>query len=110
MSTEINLDKLTNDLTESVWHIKTDGTMQKVTPKNGEYFVLEELQAYVGGYIELVCISDDIWMYCNEEGRLEDLPVNHLVSPIAYLATGMDIRGDVILGPASVLQKDGEDS
>ena len=34
--------------------IKTDGTRQPVQPANGSDFTLEEMQAIVGGYIELV--------------------------------------------------------
>ena len=33
--------------------IKTDGTRQPVQPANGSVFTLEEMQAIVGGYIEL---------------------------------------------------------
>ena len=33
--------------------IKTDGTRQPVQPANGSDFTLEEMQAIVGGYIEL---------------------------------------------------------
>ena len=34
--------------------IKTDGTRQPVQPANGSDFTLKEMQAIVGGYIELV--------------------------------------------------------
>ena len=39
--------------------IKTDGTRQPVQPANGSDFTLEEMQAIVGGYIELVELEID---------------------------------------------------
>ena len=34
--------------------IKADGTWAEIQPENGTDFKLEELQAYVDGYIEIV--------------------------------------------------------
>lgn len=60
--------------------IKADGKRQKVEPKNGEKFKLEELQGYVDGYIEAIILDDDTVMVVNEEGKLLGLPYNQLAS------------------------------
>ena len=60
--------------------IKADGQRQKVEPKNGEKFKLEELQGYVDGYIEAIFLDDDTVMVVNEEGKLLGLPYNQLAS------------------------------
>lgn len=39
--------------------IKTDGTIVEVTPQNGTDFQLEELQKIVGGYIEVLRLTDN---------------------------------------------------
>lgn len=76
--------------------IKSSGEHTHVTPENGEYFTLEELQKFVGGYIELVNIkqvfTDDV-MVVNEEGRLLKLPYNTEASVYAL----QYIVGDVII-------------
>jgi len=84
------------------WLIKAgenDGV--KVSPENGKEFTLGELQAYVGGLIELVPLRRDIrgtepnWreMYVNEEGLLHNLKVN----PTASILSGRTIVGDAII-------------
>lgn len=78
--------------------IKADGETSIVHPqKNGKEFTLQELQNFVGGYIELVPIYNPEYaskiMYCNEEGRLIGLPDNREASRIA----GISIVGDVII-------------
>jgi hypothetical protein len=40
---------------------------EEVKPANGKKFSLQELQKFVGGYIEYVPLSRPI-AYCNEEG------------------------------------------
>lgn len=55
--------------------IYTSGETKDVYPKNGTDFSLEELQAVVGGYIELVFLDDNI-LVANEEGKLYGLPLN----------------------------------
>ena len=48
--------------------IKTDGTRQPVQPANGTDFKLEEMQAIVGGDIEIMVV--------NEEGKVHGLKHN----------------------------------
>jgi hypothetical protein len=74
--------------------IKSSGEITPIAPKNGKSFDLQELQGYVGGYIELVRLSDGKVMVVNEEGKLHGLPVNQMASAI-YLRDS--IVGDVVV-------------
>lgn len=57
---------------------KTDGTTVKCKPAKGSKFDYHEFQKAVGGYIEALIpgIPNCKQMYCNEEGLLEQLPLN----------------------------------
>jgi hypothetical protein len=68
----------------------------KTAPKNGKKFTLGELQAAVGGYIEVVRLSGNERIVVNEEGLLVNLPPNLVASRMA----GFLIVGDALLmGP-----------
>ena len=71
---------------------KADGTIKHVEPKNGTDFSLEELQGYVGGYIEIVVLPSGQFLVVNEEGIIHGLPLNVYASAIAY----QPIVGDVL--------------
>ena len=75
-----------------------DGSEREVRPANGSDFKLDELQAFVGGYIEIVHPQGRRWrqklLVINEEGKLQGLPLNARASEI-YSAPF-----DVIVGPA----------
>ena len=73
--------------------IKTNGETIEVHPKNGVDFSLEELQGFVGGFIEIVRVDDDRIMVVNEEGKLNELPVNGIAT---YMAREL-IVGDVLV-------------
>lgn len=79
--------------------IKTDGTRTAAAPANGEYFTLEEMQAAVGGMVEIVELDDKQSMILNEEGKLLDLPYNEEADNIFHQHyTMLDyIVGDVLL-------------
>lgn len=78
---------------------------------NGEADVIEiadTLKAYqdaVGGYIEVVSLTERYALIVNEEGKLQDLPLNNRATAICqrYLNTS-----DVIAGDAFIVKKDGE--
>ncbi|MDR1182676.1 MAG: DUF3846 domain-containing protein, partial [Bacteroidales bacterium] len=55
---------------------RTDGETKAVTPENRKHFSLKELQHIVGGYIENIYLNDGTIMVLNEEGKLENLPLN----------------------------------
>ena len=58
--------------------VTTDGEEIIVRPEKSEVFTLEELQALVGGYIEVVPqrVHPDKVYLCDEEGLLKDKEVN----------------------------------
>jgi hypothetical protein len=63
-------------------------TEEEVQPKNGTDFQLDELQDFVGGYIEIIHLNDGRIMVINEEGKLLDLPVNLLATVQYQLSFG----------------------
>ena len=50
---------------------------------------LENLQRYVGGYIETVTLANDCCIICDEEGRLKGKPYNCTICNI-------DFVGDIV--------------
>lgn len=70
-----------------------NGIEKKVFPMNGCNYSLTDLQSFVGGYIEIVRLSEDKIMVVNEEGLLHRLPYNYRASHIV----GAPIVGDVLV-------------
>jgi hypothetical protein len=77
--------------------IKSSGEEINVTPKNNSDFQLEELQTFVCGFIEVVNTKDGRIMVINEEGKLNDLPVNFKASELYEYSKFDFIVGDVLL-------------
>jgi len=79
--------------------IPVDGKIRKVTPANGKTFGLQELQSFVGGYIQVVPTvgQSGAMMVINERGKLEELPVNVIASSVWSEVVG---EADYIVGPA----------
>lgn len=82
------------------WLYKTDGEREEVFPKNGTDFSLEELQTFVGGYIEVLHMKDDLIMVIIEDGKLR-CNFNRFASVIAQIK-GAISRDDYICGNALV--------
>lgn len=79
-------------------HILTTGEVQEIKPQNGAFFKLHELNEFVGGYIELVYLSDNRLMVVNEEGKLMGLPVNIKATREVVMSGINDvIVGDVLI-------------
>lgn len=56
---------------------KANCSVCEISPRNGRYYTLEELQGFVGGLIELVHSKDGgSVMVVNENGKLEGLAPN----------------------------------
>lgn len=72
----------------------------EVQPKNGTDFQLEELQDYIGGYIEIVRLNGDEIMVIDEEGKLKNLPFNVGATLVFNERSG--IMDDIIVGNALV--------
>lgn len=63
---------------------------------------LDTLQQLVGGWIEYVPTEQDVTLYCNEEGKLQNLPPNSLATAIfgKLLMPHDFLAGDVVVcGP-----------
>lgn len=73
--------------------LQVNRKVKMVKPNNARYFTLKELQGFVGGYIELVYLDDDITMVVNEEGVLRGLKTNYAASFLARV----QILGDVLV-------------
>ena len=85
--------------------IKSNGNVSEVEPKNGINFSLEELQQFVGGYIEIVPIKNGRFMVVNEEGKLSNLPFNLLASAeYNEIVRGDSIVGDALICPSSMIK------
>ena len=83
-------------------HIRVDGTSVEVEPQNGSYFTLEELQGFVGGYIELAYLLEQEIMVLNEEGKVNGLDTNKEATTIAQKA-GL---ADIIVGNVLIINQD----
>ena len=81
--------------------IKSSGEIIEVEPKNGKDFTLEEVQKIVDGYVELAYLPDRKYMLVNEEGLINELPVNMEASILYYgklgVLSGNYIAGDVLI-------------
>ena len=77
--------------------IKTNGEETNVLPKNKTDFKLDELQKYVGGIIEIVKTKEGRTMVINEEGKINDLPINQKASELYQYNEFDFIAGDVLI-------------
>ena len=62
---------------------------------------LAEMQAYVGGYVELVRVEGVGLGWLNEEGKIEGLALNSIGTLIAW-ATAAIYPSDCIVGPLMI--------
>ena len=82
--------------------VKTDGSKNVITPKNGKKFELEELQEIVGGYIQAIRLSESQSMIVNENGKLYNLEHNAEASVIAHSEKAI-FDTDFIVGDAVIV-------
>jgi hypothetical protein len=87
--------------------IRATGKMQGVFPANGSDFTLEELQGFVGGYIQVVSYTENTIMVVNEEGKGQ-LPMNIRATIIAKANGALHfndyIAGDALLCPSEMVK------
>jgi hypothetical protein len=84
---------------------KTNGEVTTIKPKN-TWFTLDELQALVGGYIELYPTRYlQNLVVCNEEGLIKRLPKNEIFKSL----TNIDLVGDVLLVPEEIFEEPDND-
>ena len=79
-----------------------------ITPENeievlDEDFDLKTIQSYLGGWIQVINFGPDnphFFAYINEEGKLNCLPENEIVTTFWYNSGEQVLLGDVIVGNA----------
>ena len=85
---------------------KTDGMVIATEPANGNDFQLSELRSVVGGYIEVVTLRDGLMMVVNEEGKLQNLPVNYNATTVLQnMAVNEGDKNDYVCGDALVCER-----
>lgn len=86
------------DKTDCVIIVKTDGSIDS---SKTERPTLQELQAMVGGYIELVTYSDDYQIICNEDGIALNLEHNIIINDVIAMTCGIaypnPLLGNVVI-------------
>lgn len=75
--------------------------IKEVQPKDGVKITLEEAQALVDGYVELVHLDNDNILLCDEEGLLKHKPINTLAT---IQAKHLGWRGGVLVGSVLFLK------
>lgn len=82
--------------------------MQIYTLKNRKFVMteientLDAMRKFVNGPIEVINITDEILLVCNEEGKMLGLP------PSAFIIRNQEAQ-DIIVGKFFLCREDGED-
>ena len=86
------------------------GQTREVQPANGKKFTLDELQGYVDGYIQIVKTKSPVRdMYINEEGKINNLPLNWKATALYQYGEHDPICGTVIvMAPRTSKRNDSE--
>lgn len=82
--------------------LHVDGTLTALDKREP---TLEEMQKIVGGYIqmiEILFLNEPGQMIMHEEGKLNNLPVNHKATAIALSMSNIS-RDDYIVGDVIIL-------
>lgn len=77
------------------------------TDLNPDTFQLEQMQDIVGGYIEIVRLTEDVLMVVNEEGKCEGLPYNKEATALfrkCFPKSGDFIVGNVLVCDSSMVE------
>jgi hypothetical protein len=83
--------------------IYPNGSIVPVAPVNGKFWTLGEMQAKVGGYIEIARTRDGRYMIVNENGKEDRLEPNPVATEL-YLYGEVDI----IVGNALIIDNKSE--
>ena len=65
---------------------------------------LKDMQDLVGGYIQLVPLSDSEYMVCNEEGLINNLPINDMANEILQIQNPYYAMYNVIVGDVFIIK------
>lgn len=80
--------------------IEANGKKKTVIPKEGAHYTLEELQGYVGGYVERIDMFNGSAMYVDEDGRSKNLPCNTFATKVLAKLGALPcnyIRGNALI-------------
>jgi len=77
--------------------IRSNGDIVEVFPEDGKEFNLEEMQLYVGGYIEIVLTRDNKHMIIDEEGKIKNKRYNDKATALYKHGNHDQIVGDALL-------------
>ena len=100
-------------------YYKTNGEVKEVSPENGKFFTLEEMQKMVGGLIEIEPLPSGKLIVVNEEGKLIGLEKNEKASeewlkeyPYEKYPFNNDgtIAGDALIATEEELNEDEEEN
>jgi hypothetical protein len=76
------------------------GQTKRVCPANGEQWTRGELQALVGGNLEVLRTIDNRLMVINDQGKVMTPPLDLNIPATRLYLHG---RSDVVLGPAVIV-------
>ena len=80
--------------------MKADGTVERISPKNGEEFVLKEVYELLQcSLVEVVYLGGGYIMIIDEEGKFSGKAVNEKATRKAIAANAI-FPGDYIVGDA----------
>lgn len=86
-----------------------DGSRRQITPADGRYFSLDEMQKIVGGCIQILPLNGEMMLVVNEDGKnlAPPLPVNPVVTLLTRNLIADDdlIVGDVLICSEEYLQR-----
>lgn len=80
--------------------IEANGKKKTVISKEGAHYTLEELQGYVGGYVERIDMFNGSAMYVDEDGRSKNLPCNTFATKVLAKLGALPcnyIRGNALI-------------
>lgn len=84
------------------------GAAVEVFPENGETFTLEELQKYVGGYIQTCITIDNRTIYMDEDAKIKGRHINARATLLYVNGLVDPVRGDVLVLDPSEELRDGD--
>ena len=105
------MDYIERDKMEKI-KVNTDRDEFKVIENSKDEPSLEQAQKFVGGYVEGITFPNGDYLIINEEGKLQNLPLNVDATNLwrstftkdKYM-TGYD---DFVVGPAILIKKDAQ--
>jgi len=97
--------------TPQAFLVKPDGYVEPVAPRFGaKAFSLDEVQEYVGGYVQLITVNKNLVLLCNEDGGAQNLPENPEAARTLHKESGLDygfIVGTVVICHPRMFRKSG---